>query len=272
MYSSLQLAIKYVFYWLTASNGKGHGVHSPFVFEFITEVLNDSRAYYCYGDIEKLREHLKYDDTEIILDDFGAGSKFHSSYKRKVADITKSSLKSKKFAQLLFLIINFYFSKKSPERVVTILELGTSLGITTAYLASANNNYKVVTMEGARALAGIAKKNFQRLRLSNIEVVEGNFDDSLPVIINQLSVIDFAFIDGNHRKEPTIRYFNEIMAKTETHSILVFDDIHWSKEMEEAWKCIKDYPSVTLSVDLFFIGIVFFRKEQRAKRHFTIRF
>src|SRR4051812_36471662 len=164
MYSSLQLAGKYVSYWVTASNSKGHGVHSPFVFEFITEVLNDRREYYCFAAIEKLREQLKYDKTEIIVADFGAGLKFESSsYKRKVSDITKSSLKSKRFGQLLFRILNFYFSEKSPESVVHVLELGTSLGITTAYLASVNKNYKVLTMEGAKAVVGIAKKNFQQL-------------------------------------------------------------------------------------------------------------
>jgi hypothetical protein len=172
MYSSFQLAIKYVHFWLTASNGKGHGVHSPFVFQFITEVLNDDREYYCYATIEKLRQQLKYDKSEIILEDFGAGSRIHSAYKRKVCDIAKNSLKSKKFGQLFFKIINFYFSK-SLEQDTTILELGTSLGITTAYLASVNKDNRVLTIEGAKAVAEITKKNFQRLELSNIELIEG---------------------------------------------------------------------------------------------------
>jgi precorrin-6B methylase 2 len=271
MYSSLQLTGKYLRYWLAASNGKGHGIHSPFVFEFTTQVLNDNRQYYCYNNIEKLRRQLKYDNTEILLEDFGAGSRIHSTYKRRVCDIAKSSLKSKKFCQLFFRIINFYFSR-SLEKNVTILELGTSLGITTAYLASVNRNYKIVTIEGAKAVAEIAKKNFQQLELSNIELIEGNFDSTLIQTLKQLSAIDFAFIDGNHRKEPTINYFKEILAKTSEHSILVFDDIHWSREMEEAWEYIKHHTSITLSIDLFFIGIVFFRKEQRVKQHFTIRF
>jgi Methyltransferase domain len=271
MYSSFQLAIKYVHYWLTASNGKGHGVHSPFVFEFITQVLNDNREYYCYSTIEKLREQLKYDQREITLQDFGAGSRIHSAYKRRVCDIAKTSLKSKKFARLFFRIINFYFSG-SVKQDTTFLELGTSLGITTAYLASVNKSYRVVTIEGAKAVSEIAKKNFQQLELSNIELIEGNFNSTLIQTLKELSAIDFAFIDGDHRKEPTINYFKEILTKTSEHSILVFDDIHWSREMEGAWEYIKHHESVTLSVDLFFIGIVFFRKEQRVKQHFTIRF
>lgn len=271
MYSSLQLTIKYLRYWLTASNGKGHGIHSPFVFEFITEVLNDNREYYCYNTIERLRQQLEHDKREIMLEDFGAGSRIHSTYKRRICDIAKTSLKSKKFCRLFFRIINFYFSG-SLEKDATILELGTSLGITTAYLASVNKNFRIVTIEGAKAVTEIAKKNFQQLELSNIELVEGNFDSALIKTLKELSVIDFAFIDGNHRKEPTINYFKEILAETSEHSILVFDDIHWSRKMEEAWKYIKHHESVTLSIDLFFIGIIFFRKEQRVKQHFIIRF
>ncbi len=266
MYSPVELGLKYIRFWLKASNGKGHGVHSPFVFTFINEVLNDDREYYCYNSIEQIREQLKINQTELVLDDFGAGSRVHASYKRKIAQIASSSLKPKKFAQLLFRMVNFY-------QPANILELGTSLGITTAYLACANGNIPVVTMEGAKAVAAIAKTNFEQLQLKNIEIAEGNFDDTLPKILQQLKTqTDFAFIDGNHRKEPTISYFEQLLLKTSEHSILIFDDIHWSKEMEEAWQYIKEHSSVTLTIDLFYIGIVFFRKEQKIKQHFSIRF
>lgn len=265
MYSSFKLAVKYVQYFLTASNGKGHGMHSPFVFEFITKVLNGKKEDSCYKNIEQLREHLKRDNTLLTIEDFGAGSRLHSSYKRKVSDIATSALKPKKFSQLLFRVVNFY-------KTTNILELGTSLGITTAYLASANARNKVITMEGAKEVAAIARKNFQQFDLSNIVIVEGDFDTNLLHVLMDLSSIDFAFIDGNHRKEPTIKYFEQLLSKTTNNSILVFDDIHWSREMEEAWKYIKQHSSVTLSIDLFFIGIVFFRHEQLEKQHFSIRF
>ncbi len=262
----LQLAYKYIYYWLAARNGKGHGIHSPFVFEFITQVLNDNRKYYCYAPIERLREQLKRDKTELIFEDYGAGSQKGISYKRTVSEVALNSLKRAKYAQLLFRMVNFY----QPEN---ILELGTSLGITTAYLASANINVPLVTLEGAKAVAAIARQNLFKLQLYNINIVEGNFDDTLKSTINHtFRPVDFAFIDGNHRKEPSLRYFHEILSKTTAGSILVFDDIHWSKEMEEAWEYIKSYDAVTLTIDLFFIGIVFFRKEQKAKQHFRIRF
>jgi predicted O-methyltransferase YrrM len=121
-------------------------------------------------------------------------------------------------------------------------------------------------------VASIARRNFKLLQLNNIKIVEGDFDANLSRIINDLSSVDFAFVDGNHRKEPTVRYFEQLLLKTTDSSILVFDDIHWSKEMEEAWAYITHHPLITLSIDLFFIGIVFFRHQQLEKQHFTIRF
>jgi len=265
MYSSSKLALKYLQYFFAASNGKGHGVHSPFVFEFITKVLIDRTEYPCYKNIEQLRQQLKHDNTLLTIEDFGAGSRVHTSYKRKVGEIAATSLKPKRFSQLLFRIVNFY-------KPVNIIELGTSLGITTAYLASANEYSKVITMEGAKEVAAIARKNFYQLQLKNIEIVDGDFDANLSQVVSNTSFVDLAFVDGNHRKEPTINYFHQLLTKTTNNSILVFDDVHWSREMEEAWEYIKQHSSVTLSIDLFFIGIVFFRHEQLEKQHFSIRF
>jgi predicted O-methyltransferase YrrM len=265
MYSSSKLAFKYSKYWLTASNGKGHGLHSPFVFEFITQVLNDKREFDCFRYIESIRQQLKEDNAEINVPDFGAGSRMQLNNKRKISSIARSSLKPKKFSRLLFRIVHYY-------KPASIIELGTSLGITTSYLAFANPAAQIITMEGAPEVAYIAQKNFNRLGLSNIQVAEGNFDETLPSVIRQLSTVNFAFIDGNHRKQPTLDYFNQLINLATQSTILIFDDIHWSKEMEEAWNEIKQHSSVTLTIDLFFIGIVFFRAEQIIKQHFTIRF
>jgi predicted O-methyltransferase YrrM len=162
-------------------------------------------------------------------------------------------------------MVNYYQPKN-------LLELGTSLGITTAYMAMAAMGSKIVTMEGAEAVAAVAKNNFNSLQLKNIDLVTGNFDETLLSIVNRQPAIDFIFIDGNHRLEPTIRYFEQLLPYTNNNTILIFDDIHWSEEMEAAWKIIKKNPSVTASIDLFFIGIVLFRNEFKAKQHFVIRF
>ena len=265
MYSKTQLVFKYLKYFLAASNGKGHGIHSPFVFDFITKVLNDERDFYCYETIEALRDKLQYDNELVTIEDFGAGSRVEKTKQRSVSTIAKSSLKPKKYSQLLFRMVNYY----QPQ---TILELGTSLGITTAYLASGKTDAQVITMEGASAVVTIARQNFERLNLRNIQLTQGNFDETLAPVISHLSTVNFSFIDGNHRKDPTLNYFHQLLTKTNNDSILIFDDIHWSREMETAWAAIQSHPSVTLTIDLFFIGMVFFRKEQLKKQHFAIRF
>lgn len=265
MYTAVQLAKKFIHYYLNASNGKGHGVHSPFVFDFIKNVLTDKKRYDCYQPIEKLRKELLKDKTVIEVEDLGAGSLAVPGRQKKVSDITQSFVKSKQFAQLLFRIVQYY----KPE---CIIELGTSLGVTTAYLACANKNAEVFTIEGSKNTAAVAKRNFHALGLENIKLVHGNFDDTLPGLLSHIERVDLAFIDGNHRKIPTLRYFQEFLQKSGHQSIFIFDDIHWSSEMEEAWKEIQEDSSVTLTIDLFFIGLVFFKKDFKAKQHFTIRF
>lgn len=265
MYSKTQLAFKYLSYFFTALNGKGHGVHSPFVFHFITKILNDKTAYPEYEKVENLRKQLLADNTVLTIEDFGAGSAVAKTNTRTVASIAKNAAKPKKFAQLLFRMVKEY----QPQ---TIMELGTSLGITSSYLSLAKPGAKLVTMEGAAEVANRAKKNFQILSLQNYSLIQGNFDHTLSALVSDLSTVDFAFIDGNHRKEPTEKYFLELLPKTNNESILIFDDIHWSSEMELAWETIKNHPSVRCTIDLFFIGIVIFRQEFREKQHFTIRF
>ena len=265
MYSPHQLAVKYLKHWISASNGKGHGMHSPFVFEFITRILNDKTVYREYNEVEAVRRELLNDNRILGVEDFGAGSVIDKKYKRTISSITKNAAKPKKFGQLLFRMVKYY-------RPNTILELGTSLGITTSYLSLAKPEVRVITMEGSKEIGDVAKQNFKTSGLKNILLIEGNFDTTLSSLITHHSSIDFAFIDGNHRQEPTERYFNELLVKINNNSILVFDDIHWSREMEAAWKTIKNNAAVTCSIDLFFIGIVFFRKEFKEKQHFAIRF
>ena len=265
MYSTFQVSKKYFHYLLTAKNGRGHGVHSPFVFDFIIHVLNDKKKYDCYDSIESLRNHLLSDNTTIDVEDFGAGSATLPFKNRVVKDIASSSLKSKKYAQLLFRISKYYGAK-------TILELGTSFGITTCYLASANSNSKIFTFEGSKNIAKIAENNFEKLGLKNIEIMVGDFRQTIPENKEKLPVIDLLFVDGNHRKEATLEYFNFFLSKAVNNSIFIFDDIHWSEGMEEAWKEIQSHEAVTLTIDLFFIGLVFFSKDFIVKQHFTIRF
>lgn len=265
MYSSFQLAKKFIRYYINAKNGKGHGIHSPFVFDFIKKVLNDKHNYPCYSTIEKRRKELLNDDTNISVEDYGAGSAVIPYKTRKVKAIAASSLKQKKFAQLLYRIAKYYDPKN-------MIELGTSFGISTSYLASASDSSNVYTLEGAASIAAIAQQTFDKLDLKNIELIKGNFNETLPALFKQQDYIDLLFVDGNHRHDATLKYFYEALKKVKVSSIFIFDDIHWSFEMEEAWDEIKSHESVTLTIDLFFIGIIFFSPDFKVKQDFVIRF
>jgi len=265
LHSPFTIVKKYLSYWLNASNKNGHGVHSPFVFDFIIHVLNDRKKEPCFEAIESVRLSLKSNHDFIEVEDFGAGSSVIKSNQRKISRIANSSLKSPKYAQLLHRMVKYFRPKN-------ILELGTSFGITSAYLAKGNPEAQLYTFEGAASISKIAENNFKKLGIKNVELINGDFGKTLPPFFEKNIPIDFAFIDGNHREKPTIEYFNTILSHCNEHSILVFDDIHWSAEMENAWDFIKNNQSVTMSVDLFFIGIVFFRKDFKEKQHFTIQF
>jgi predicted O-methyltransferase YrrM len=245
-----------------ASNGKGHGIHSPFVFELVSKALKQPVPA-TLKFIENRRRHLLRDHRFIWMEDYGAGSRTVNGHKRKVSDIARSSLKPQKYAELLYKLVHYY----QPHHV---LELGTSLGITTAYLSAAAP--QLTTVEGAPAVASIANDFFEQAQLKQIQLTVGNFDVVLNDDFLKQVQPDMVYIDGNHRKEPTIRYFNLLLPYMQEDAWIVFDDIHWSREMEEAWEYIKAHEAVTLSLDFFFIGIVFFKKSFLVKQHYTIRY
>lgn len=265
MYTRFQLVKKYLHYYITASSGKGHGIHSPFVFDLVNNVLRDKKQYDWYDIIETGRQKLLKQPAQIEVEDFGAGSAVIKTKTRVVSDIAVSSLKPKKYARLLSRIVNHY-------KPTYIVELGTSFGITTSYLAAGNADGKVYSIEGSTAIAEIAQKTFERTGFKNIELTVGNFDKVLPDLLTRLQSVDLAFIDGNHRKEPTLNYFKQLLGRSTASTILIFDDIHWSADMEAAWAAIKQHPSVTLTLDLFFIGLVFINPDFKIPQHFSIRF
>ena len=265
MYSHFQLAKKYIHYYLHAANSKGHGMHSPFVFDFIGNVLVNKKQYEAPQQIEQLRRRLISDKELLTIEDMGAGSRISASKQRTVSELATTAVKPKKFGQLFHRLVKHYQPK-------TILELGTSLGITTAYLALGNADGQVITIEGSEAIYHKAKHNFESLGVKNVKTLNGNFDQLLPQVLSEVKNVDLAYIDGNHRYQPTLDYFYQLLPKVDNGSILVFDDIHWSAEMEQAWEEIKEDPSVQCSIDLFFLGFVFFRKEFKEKQHFSIRY
>jgi predicted O-methyltransferase YrrM len=246
-----------------------HGIHSPFVYHLLTEVIQDKKQYPAYEKVEKLRRSLLADEREIRVTDLGAGSKTNASPLRRIKDICRNAEKNRKYGQLLFRL-----AKHVQPGV--IFDLGTSLGVTTLYFSEAVPSGKIITIEGCPETAGIARQHFSTAKAENITCVNGNFDDVLEKLLAEHCRLHTAncqlfFFDGNHRKAPTLRYFEHCMAHAPDDSLFIFDDIHWSREMEEAWEMIKKDERVRVTIDLFQMGLVFIRKEQ-AKEDFILKF
>jgi predicted O-methyltransferase YrrM len=257
--------LSYLRYWLRSGNA--HGLHSPFVYGLYTTVICHDGEYKAYPQIEARRRELLRSSQSITVTDFGAGSQVSgaSGKQRRVRDIAHHAAKPPRLAQLLFRLVNHF----QPS---TTLELGTSLGLTTAYLAAADSRNQVITFEGCPNTSAIARETFTKLQLRNVQLVEGNLDTTLPATLARLTKpVDFVFFDGNHRYEPTLRYFEQCLSKAHENSVFVLDDIHWSAEMEQAWEAIKANPAVTVTVDLFYVGLVFFRKKQ-PRQDFWLRY
>ena len=239
-----------------------HGVHSPFVFDIINNCLNKKASKNQYIKHLHYRKRLKLNRNLISVTDFGAGSKVFKDNLRPIYKIAKYAGLSKKRARLLINIVN-YFKPKN------VLEIGTSVGLATAAMHLGNSNSKIITLEGCPNTMNVAKNQFDYFAFHNIETVVGEFCSSFSKLRFE-STLDFVYFDGNHQKEATLKYFEFCLQHVNNNSVFVFDDIHWSKNMEEAWKVIKNHPKVTVTIDTFQWGIVFFRKEQE-KEHFTIR-
>ena len=251
--------LKYLFSARSAGS-----IHSPFVFELYRDVIQNKSSFPGFRKVEELRSSLLRSSETIDTIDLGAGSNILSTKKKKISSIVKSYSKTEKYGRLLFRLADFF----KPEK---ILELGTSLGLSTAYLASPSGSIRVTTLEGCPETADAARKNFKKISLENIEVITGNFNDTLSAALKKTGNPGLVFFDGNHRKEPTLRYFRECLEHSSAGSVFIFDDIHWSEEMEDAWIEIKKHSTVTCTIDLFFLGLVFFRKEM-TKQDFVLRF
>lgn len=239
-----------------------HGVHSPFVFELITNVF-PSKIKPDFLRIEFLRSQLLKDKSVIEIIDRGAGSKHKSKY-TSISNIAKYSSVYPKRGALYNQLVNHF-------KPSNILELGTSLGFSTMYMATANPYANLTTIEGCNKTAELAQHNFNKLDLNNIHLIHGDFDIVLPDILKSNTQFDFVLIDGNHRKEPVLNYFNLIKPFLNSKAVLIFDDIHWSADMNDAWELIKKDNQVTCTIDLFYVGIVFFKPEL-TKQNFILRY
>ncbi len=252
----LHVIISYLRFLFISKNE--HGVHSPYVFNLVTKCFYDKKKYSEYSILKNYRKSLLENKNFIEVTDFGAGSKVFKSNKRQISKIAKTAGITRKRAELLFRIVNYL----QPN---SILEIGTSLGLATSALALGNQKAKIITFEGCPNTLVIPKSQIPNLKFQNIEFINTKFEDYL-----QSAICNLIYFDGNHSKPATLNYFELLLPTICNDSVWIFDDIHWSNEMEEAWEIIKKHPKVTVTIDTFQWGLVFFRKEQE-KEHFVIR-
>lgn len=258
----LFLSFRYLHYWLNAIDE--HSLHAPFIFKFYTEVIKPDEHLPVFQKIEPYRKEKLKDHRVVHVGDLGAPSLVENGSRRKVSSIARHSLSSAKSSRLLWRLAHYI-------QPAHIIELGTSLGINTLYLSSYHPACKVVTFEGCNTSIEQAASLFAQWETKNIELISGNIDDTLPKYLEQYTPVDMVYLDANHRYEPTMKYFNLLMNHLSPTSVLVLDDIHWSAEMEHAWRKIKQHKKVTLSIDIFDAGLVFF-KPLLTKQHYTLSF
>ncbi len=235
-------------------------LHSPFVYQFYLNVL-EGKDDQQLKQIRNLRKVLAKDHTTIEIKELGTGK----TSSKQISKLESEVAVREKYGALLYRLAQYF-------KVSSILEIGTSIGISSAYQALANNLAKVTSLEGAPDLIMLAKKNHSALNINNITINEGNFDLILPEYLKTQNTLGLVFFDGNHRKEATLNYFNQCLKKANDDSIFIFDDIYWSPEMFDAWQQIKAHPQITLTLDIFQFGICFFRKEKLAKEEFVLRY
>ena len=259
------MLLQYLWYLLHAKTR--HDIHSPFVFAFIEDILHDNTQYSDYQTIEKQVAHLKRNRNVLEIVDFGTGKENakYQTYFKRVNEVAKNAGITRKHGRLLYRLVRHY-------QPATMLELGTSLGISTMYQAKGNTNAQFTAIEGCASLAMVAQGSLDKTGCKNVTLKTAHFKTVLPSLLADLNkTLDYAFIDGDHSYDGTMHYFELLKKHIDDNSILVFHDIHWSKGMGKAWNELKQDPEVTISIDLYFMGIVFFKKGL-SKQDFVLRF
>lgn len=253
----------YLRWQLRARDRQGHRVHSPFLYSLITSGLHKPIEEEWVRGVEQRRRQLLADRSEVAVTDYGSGSSFGNG-RRRVCDIARHSSTSPRDGRLLCNLASAVHS-------ANILELGTNLGIGSLYLAHSANCSRLVTIEGCPNLSKIAADGFKMLGVNNITLINAEFSDALPQALESLPSLDFVFIDGNHRGEPTLCYFSQCLPFVSNDTVIVIDDIHKNDDMEHAWGKIVENEQVTLSLDFYTMGAVFFRR-QLSKQTISLRY
>lgn len=234
-----------------------HSLHSPSLYKLYEDCFKAAKKIPADPDIENLRKQFKKDESMVDIVDFGSGSQYDNNLKRSIRSIARRGISRLKYSKLFVQLTRHYGFKN-------ILELGTSLGINTLYLARSNDEVQVSTFEGNMYLADIAERAFNDLRCNNIHLIRGNIDDTLPNHLRNTTDIDLIFMDANHTYEATFSYFDQVISRLSFQSLLIIDDIYRDRTMTKAWKDIKKrFPKATY-IDIYQCGIIIFDKNSPA--------
>ena len=228
-----------------------HSIQAPFAFSLYELISKPG-----FPEIKKIEDHrallIRSGDT-INYQTFGKKSSLPIDKRRKISAIVNSGISSQYKSRLLASLIKEFKCK-------VILELGSSLGINTAYLAEASPQGTVYTFEGHPGLCHLANGFFKQLNYDQVVLLEGNIDEKLPEVLNSITAVDFAFIDANHTSQGLLMYFNQLINRIHKKSIIVIDDIRWSKDMHRGWKEVVKNERVSHSYDMGDVGILFFQE------------
>lgn len=243
-------------------------IHSPFLFSLMQYVFDDSKKNRppVFYDIENHRKTLTTNKKTIVFNDYGTGGDKKKEKNIAIKKIAIKSLKQAKYARFLYRLVKHI-------KPLNVVELGTSLGITTVYLSlGVEGKGQICTVEADKNIQVIAKENWEKI-LGENKIKSYLFDgnEKWPMLCNNLEKIDFLFIDANHRKEAMIRYLLQAMPYLHKKSVVVFDDINWSYETLEAWTLIKERKEVSLSFDIYQMGILFF-DDSLSKEDYTLKY
>ncbi len=262
----IRRAVWYLRYLLRAKHRRGHGIHSPFVYGLVRNVIGNAQGWVVPGDVIKVRQKHLRNSGKVEVGRYGAGSTVSKSSQRRIASIVRKSSVTPKQGALLWRLAEWY-------RPVNILEAGTGLGISTAFLAAGANNAHIITIEGNQQKLDFARKNTPRGTAGSLEFLLGDLDELFPAALKGLDNNRImVFIDGDHRKKPTLEKVDAVLSRGDIKEMMIIlDDIYWSEEMLAAWNHCRKDPRVSISIDLFQMGILI-RRDEIAKQDFTVKF
>ena len=203
LYSTPTLLLKYLHYYWVAANAKGHGIHSPFVFKFIQEILNSKSS------LEQIEKNAPAVNKILQEIEAASSSKLHPKIKLVIARLLQSN------HPVSFSVTG----DMKPFDADSAVNTNAKIGLT--------------------------------------ESVES---------------IDFAFIGKGQDEATMLQRSSNLIDKMHSNSLVILHGIHTDSKMEAAWGQLKKHANIRLTIDLFSIGILFCRKEQKEQEHFIIRY